>query len=839
MRVGKLVGVLAGLLMPLMTSTSLQSLAKEATTPEAAPQAAGSQATPTTSTAPITVQRPHPTVLAPHGPIPPLVPAAKRHPLPPAKAGSVIGGIWMTDANFKSSLYLRSIIASTAITVKPIIYLSNGTRLPLADVKLDPDGIAVVDLNAALANQGISSSATLSGYVEVQYNWPWDPICAMVRALDPIHSLLFYYSLQPSLHVSSPKFTPGQPPVQPPPPTPAAHTVEGLWWKQEANVTGFVGLANTTAQPLTATVNVSDQQTNPIAQHSVTISPHGMKLVDLAELGYTSSTSGGITVTYTGLRDDLLVDGALQDQAVGYSAMLPFMFLGTQLPDAAQTTVAELGLMVGAADPVMSFPAGTTFTPYSVLRNISDAPVTANPTLWWMASGSAQYADVPAITLAPHQSLLLDMNGVLASAGLKSFTGSVNLVLDVQAKPGSLLLSAGSVDQTNNYVFAVYPRGIQESSSKSLSYWSTANGDDTMLTVWNPADEAQSFIFRLNYPGGHYQLPIQLGPKATQAFNVSDVIRSGTADSEGNIIPPTVHEGSAVLMGSQAKIQRIMVAVDAATYNVRKATCGSICFNCDGLSNAFIDIFDFGVGSNGRQTQEGFYAWYDDAYEVDDTSGASWYSDNTGIMTVNTGLVTGQSPGVANLGAWDSYQNVYNPNFCCQNCLYCDQGVSASSPGNTVPIPVNFRQTGPGIDLGNGVLAFQYNWDSSSGNLSDLSQCVVGEYVTYPGIGNYTWASPPYTPGFESDNPTLLNTAATSGVGNDKQLRAGFAGPYVPNSFQADQQFQWSCNNYNGGQAYEFVDYTITRSVQQNVGLSTFNYRVTKNGYSATVNPMP
>jgi hypothetical protein len=130
---------------------------------------------------------------------------------------------------------------------------------------------------------------------------------------------------------------------------------------------------------------------------------------------------------------------------------------------------------------MMSFPADTTFTPYSVLRNISDAPITANPTLWWMDSGSPQYADIPAITLGPRQSQLLDMPSVLASAGLTNFTGSVNLVFDVQAKPGSLLLSAGSVDKRNTYVFAVYPRGIRESASKSLSYWSTGNGDDTML----------------------------------------------------------------------------------------------------------------------------------------------------------------------------------------------------------------------------------------------------------------------------------------------------------------------------------------------------------------------
>lgn len=718
--------------------------------------------------------RQHPQVMAPHRPIPPRLPETKRRPVPPPKAGSVVGGIWMTDANFKSVLNIRSIIATTAITVKPILYLSNGTRLPLADVKLDPDGVAVIDLNEELAKQGISSFATLSGYVEVQYNWPWSPICATVRALDPVHSLLFYYTLQSALHVALPKFRPGQAPIQPPPPNVAAQTLEGLWWKQESNVTGFVGLANTTGQPLTATVNVSDQQANQIAQHTVTISPHGMKLVDLAELASTSGTSGGITVTYKGLRDDLLVDGALQDPALGYSAMLPFAFVGAEHPDTTQMSFAELGLMVGAADPMLSFPAGTTFMPYSVLRNISDTPVTATPTLWWMASGSPQYADVSAITLAPHQSQLLDMTSVLASAGLTNFAGSVNLVFDAQAKPGSLVASGGSVDKANTYVFAVYPRGIQEGASKSLSYWSIGNGDDTMVTLWNPADEAQNLVFRLNYTGGHYLLPIQLGPKATQAFNISDVVRNGTPDAEGNIIPASAHEGSATLMGSQGKIQQILVAVDAATYNVKRATCGGQCWQCDGIGLAWVDINNFLVASGG-QRQESFLGMYDDTdWQGDISSGALWSSDNTSIMTVNGGMVTGRSLGSTNIWAFRDDLQPYNPNFCCQTCLYCDMGVGGGGAGTVKPT-VSIQGNLGYVYIGHDAQVTQhtnalfssatptggsYQWSSSDSSISFDNSRAANVHITatvYSGGMNDTQITLNYTSGGQSAPPSSVS----------------------------------------------------------------------------------
>ena len=116
-------------------------------------------------------------VLAPHRPIPPRLPHPKSwHD--PAVQGSMVGGLWMTDANFKSSIYLKNIVETDPVTVTPILYLANGTKYTLPDVKLEAGGTAIVDINAGLEAQGISSYATLSGYVEIQYTWPWDPICA-------------------------------------------------------------------------------------------------------------------------------------------------------------------------------------------------------------------------------------------------------------------------------------------------------------------------------------------------------------------------------------------------------------------------------------------------------------------------------------------------------------------------------------------------------------------------------------------------------------------------------------------------------------------------------------
>ena len=172
----------------------------------------------------------------------PLVPAPHKHALPvlpvtgkwhsPAVPRSRVGGMWMIDANFKSTIYIKNAVKVAPMTVTPILYLSNGKRLQLADVALEPAGIAVVNINQALADLGIAPWATLRGYVEIQYNWPWDALCVTVRNVDVAHSLVLTHNLRPAA-TNAESGTPDQ-----------LRIYEGLWWKQEPNVAAYVSVSN-------------------------------------------------------------------------------------------------------------------------------------------------------------------------------------------------------------------------------------------------------------------------------------------------------------------------------------------------------------------------------------------------------------------------------------------------------------------------------------------------------------------------------------------------------------------------------------------------------------------
>src|SRR5258708_5311705 len=296
--------------------------------------------------------------MAPHRAIPPRV-NKKIDWSKTATLRSMVGGLWMTDANFKSSIYLRSVVESDPVTVTPILWLSNGTKYTLPNVTLEPAGIAIIDINAGLQSKGISSWATLTGYVELQYTWPWDPLCATVRDVDVAHSLIFTYGLRSTTplngHVQVPATVQSE-----------AQAVEGMWWKEVGEGSGFVALANVSSQPVQATVQVTERSAKSLMEHAVTIAPHGTKRVNLGELPQFSGSEGGIRITYTGPPDALIVNGGLEDASVGYSAVLPFSSRPIQpsdLPPYAKlgdfTSLAELVLMVGAAAPIMKFPAGT------------------------------------------------------------------------------------------------------------------------------------------------------------------------------------------------------------------------------------------------------------------------------------------------------------------------------------------------------------------------------------------------------------------------------------------------------------------------------------------------
>ncbi len=164
---------------------------------------------------------------------------------------------------------------------------------------------------------------------------------------------------------------------------------------------------------------------------------------------------------------------------------------------------------------------------------------------------------------------------------------------------------------------------------------------------------------------------------------------------------------------------------------------------------------------------------------------------------------------------------------------------------------MNFHQTSA-ADKGGGDLRFTYAWDSSTGRLSDLSNCVIGEYVTVQGntTDPYPWPSPPYAAGASNPNPTDATSnppspdlAATLGQFQDDHtlytnVPIAWVRPYVQTGFTSKQSYEYKCTNYHNGNYIEINGpLYIVRNVFQSNG--TWSYSVSKSKAVATISPLP
>jgi hypothetical protein len=277
-----------------------------------------------------------------------------------------------------------------------------------------------------------------------------------------------------------------------------------------------------------------------------------------------------------------------------------------------------------------------------------------------------------------------------------------------------------------------------------------------MVSVWNPADEAQDFAFTLYFTGGHYTLPLHLEPRATRNLNVSEIIQNQVPDADGNIIPAAVHEGTAKIAGSQAENEAILVAIQAGIYNVRKATCGQVCDGgCSGYVAVAVVISPFTITAGGTK-QLNFVATYISGGTTN--LAASWSSSDTNVATVGTGtgLVQGVGAGSVYITA-TSLPNqpigiaplCHSENWHCPTTTFAASGSGTVKPAISGPTSLWWFK---GLSLGVSGYSNQitltalptsgtYSWAVASGSSKVSLSGGTTSSVTVTSIGQSTTAN--------------------------------------------------------------------------------------------------
>ncbi len=617
---------------------------------------------------------------------------------------------------------MTNIVQVAPVTVTPVLYMADGTRYELAPITLEPAGVTQVDINQALlsAPGNVLNHISDFGSASIEYMWPWKgAVMATAENLDVPRSLVFHYPLQspiskPAKNDNGNKNEKAKP---------GKITKEGLWWKHDDDVVGFVALSNVTASEIDAHLRVSSSDGKNSFEKDVKVGANSTQDIELSSFMSNtkkSSHEGGVTLTYKGTPADVVIVGGLENDAIGYSAKMTFATEPTT-PTGDQFVASAVGIMVGAPDPMMMFPAGTTFTPYAALRNTSAKAVLVSPTAHYMNGSVPVTVRLRPFQLQPNESAQMNVQAELAAAGIHSLSGMLTLGFSSNAAATDLLLATGSVDQTGTYVFEVECKGSGPSEGKILGNWNTSDGNDTMISVWNSGDADQDLNAIIFYSGGQYKYPIHLAKNASTMFNISDIIMMQMPDADGNVIPAGIQQGSAVLANASGQSDPVNVGVSVGTFNAETATCGTKCPTCLGYSDFWISNAPFGVGIGSNYVVNAL-AQLQNGSQVNKNTSASWGSSNGSI---------GSSSGNGNFQGVSDGNFLANANISLisvdQDCPYngapCGTDPYAGSGQGTIDdftigggpqSPVDGSQSAPFSAVVTSGTASAYQWSFSA-----------------------------------------------------------------------------------------------------------------------------
>jgi hypothetical protein len=395
-------------------------------------------------------------------------------------------------------------------------------------------------------------------------------------------------------------------------------------------------------------------------------------------------------------------------------------------PPNGPVILAATGLMLGKPMAASGFPAQVRFRPYGYLRNASRRPiavtVSANIAMNTMGMPGAPMpqpvshsfrtllppgALVP-VALAP---LARDLERELArkmGVGADSVEGAMlNWSVTFPGHAGNVLMTTGSTDQSGNYVFEVMPNRVTDAVGLQLPYWNTARGNDTMYSLWNPGAAAQNVVLTLySADGMHtYAIPVTLAPGASTMVDIGMLRQEGMPDASGNLLPPEVADGSAMVEPAAAGVPgkngmievpasgpaQMQVAVSVGVFNPQTATCCGMCIYCCFYTNPEVASLIAAVGANAATT----FCMEDCCGIVEDlTYSATWTSGDSSILgSDGGGSFTGAGAGSCEMTA-EVYLESHQASgpYCTGGCKSAYQG--GSNQGTVNPVVTNVVDTG-------------------------------------------------------------------------------------------------------------------------------------------------
>lgn len=611
-------------------------------------------------------------------------------------------------------------------------------------------------------------------------------------------------------------------------------TQAATWWSPPGG-SATIGLGNVTDGYTSATITFGNGE-----NQNVTLAPHATTIIRHSQTSAIKSSESAL-IEITGPAGSIVPTGLLETENHNSNSVI--RFYDTKF--AKQPNLYGNGISLKNA------------TPHMVLYNTSSGPLTAVPKFIPEAGTASNPVQLAPLNLGPNESVEVDLGLLSDQIRARRDLDTASAVVDSTGGPGDLIGSFYTSERGTGFSYDVPLRDSGPVRTMTGSYpWKSDDEYSTIVYITNITDQSQEFVAQVNFEGGTFGLkPRRLAPGETAEIDLKKLRDDQKADDVGRVIPQNIKQGQfrwahhGVTGGKLALIGRA-VMVSKSNRIMTSYSCNDPC--PPRYSGYIVVNFQkLSIGDSGTVTAWEV-AYYDQGYSYPYSFGpyqvgADWTMDrydycSMGSNSASQQTFTGISPGLTYISAFmGTFESYYWDGLNCYDANSTYDLVDGGPIETVCYIPINFRQVGQGTDVGNGTLHFEYAWDSSSGNLSDLSSCTVGEVVTYPGYPGtniYTPPSPPFNQSFQT---TVINDPASDGAFLDNhRTSGGFVTPYAEASFTAIQYYRYSCPCKDGGAYVNLMGpINIVRSVSRIPNTNQFKFTITKSGYSATINPLP
>lgn len=403
------------------------------------------------------------------------------------------------------------------LEVRPTLFSTGGERLDIAPVTVEANSFRMVDMREWVAGAGPQFQ---EGSVQVFHRGRDLVLGAQVFVTDGARSLSFEEKLaEPATFKSS--------------------RLEGIWWLPQPKGEVLLAVSNTTDAPVSAVVAVAGEKPRGRGEAALELAPHETRVLNMRRdlIGQEPggmSQLGGISVNHSGPRGAVLARALAQDPDAGYS-------LAVQFSEPAASKSSQLhgaGLRLGRA-------GGRPLTPVFVARNVGDAEATVSGRLpYTSADGGAADVPLPELRLAPGETAVVEAARAVRDAGLGRGTTYAGVEFEHTGAPGSVLITALSVDRGRDQVFRVPLWDIHAQRSSTGGYpWFIDGDSSTTVYIKNTAPHPQQYYLQLTHPAGVYSVGVRtVEGGQTVTYDLRE-LRDGQVPGAGGGADPPGRDG--------------------------------------------------------------------------------------------------------------------------------------------------------------------------------------------------------------------------------------------------------------------------------------------------------